>query len=124
MRTVGQTIAAALLAGLAFSGPAEALPSGENPHWRQSEAPPIVLAQRKLPSDVEQDLGIRPNSRNSDIGRRRDWRDSDRGRYRRYDNRWDRGYRSPPRGYRRYSSRPRDWQRRGCILIGPVWFCR
>lgn len=32
-------------------------------------------------------------------------------------------YKSAPRGWRRYSARPGDWQRRGCIIVGPVWFC-
>lgn len=28
------------------------------------------------------------------------------------------------RHYRhRYHSRPHDWNRRGCIMAGPVWFC-
>lgn len=34
-----------------------------------------------------------------------------------------RRYDSPPRGYRRYDRRPGDWNRRGCIMVGPVWFC-
>jgi len=29
----------------------------------------------------------------------------------------------PPRGWNRYSSRPWGWQRRGCIIVGPVWYC-
>jgi hypothetical protein len=43
---------------------------------------------------------------------------------------FDRGYhgrdyrdRHPPPGWRRYHSRPGDWRRRGCMLIGPVWYC-
>lgn len=32
-------------------------------------------------------------------------------------------YRSAPPGWRRYGARPGDWQRRGCIMAGPVWFC-
>jgi hypothetical protein len=32
-------------------------------------------------------------------------------------------YRSAPHGWHRYSRRPGDWSRRGCILVGPVWFC-
>ena len=32
-------------------------------------------------------------------------------------------YKTAPRGWRRYGARPGDWQRRGCILVGPVWFC-
>jgi Ni/Co efflux regulator RcnB len=59
-----------------------------------------------------------------------DWRrrrDRD-GRWRRDDD-WRRRYapggryRDAPRGWRRYGYRPRDWRRRGCILVGPIWFC-
>lgn len=31
--------------------------------------------------------------------------------------------REPPRGYRRYSSRPSYWRDRNCVMAGPVWFC-
>jgi hypothetical protein len=34
-----------------------------------------------------------------------------------------RRYRSAPHGWHRYSRRPGDWQTRGCILVGPLWFC-
>lgn len=38
---------------------------------------------------------------------------------------FDRDYRDrrPPPGWRHYSSRPRNWQRRGCTAIGPIWYC-
>lgn len=59
----------------------------------------------------------------------RSWRDGrdrrDRRRMDRYrDSRgeWRRGHRAPP-GWRRYGSRPWDWQRRGCIQVGPAWVC-
>lgn len=32
-------------------------------------------------------------------------------------------YKSAPKGWRRHGARPSDWQRRGCIVVGPVWFC-
>jgi Ni/Co efflux regulator RcnB len=32
-------------------------------------------------------------------------------------------YRHQPRGWRRYHYRPRNWRARGCIVIGPIWFC-
>jgi hypothetical protein len=32
-------------------------------------------------------------------------------------------YHAPPPGWHRYHARPRDWRHRGCILVGPVWFC-
>lgn len=34
-----------------------------------------------------------------------------------------RHYRRAPRGWHRYSHRPHRWRERGCIIIGPVWFC-
>jgi hypothetical protein len=36
----------------------------------------------------------------------------------------DRGWRGPDRRYRhQYSYRPYDWEDRGCINVGPVWYC-
>ena len=32
-------------------------------------------------------------------------------------------YKKAPKGWRRHGKRPSDWQRRGCIIVGPVWFC-
>jgi hypothetical protein len=32
-------------------------------------------------------------------------------------------YRSAPHGWHRYHRRPHDWHTRGCILVGPIWFC-
>ncbi len=29
----------------------------------------------------------------------------------------------PPQHWRRYNARPRDWRTRGCIIVGPLWFC-
>jgi Ni/Co efflux regulator RcnB len=34
-----------------------------------------------------------------------------------------RRYKSAPSHYRRYAHRPYNWRSRGCILVGPVWFC-
>jgi hypothetical protein len=34
-----------------------------------------------------------------------------------------RRYDRAPSHYRRYAYRPYNWQSRGCILVGPVWFC-
>lgn len=33
------------------------------------------------------------------------------------------GYHRPPRGWRSYSYRPYGWRSRGCIIVGPVWYC-
>ena len=27
------------------------------------------------------------------------------------------------RGWNRYSRRPSRWQNRGCVAVGPIWFC-
>lgn len=50
-----------------------------------------------------------------------DRRDRDHDRYDRDD--WRRGHRGPPPGWHRYHRRPHDWRTRGCLEIGPLWFC-
>lgn len=32
-------------------------------------------------------------------------------------------YAHAPRGWHRHHSRPAYWQTRGCIMVGPLWFC-
>lgn len=51
-----------------------------------------------------------------------DYRNDHRNNYRKkyYHKRHDR---QPPRGWHRYHKRPGDWSRRGCMAIGPVWWC-
>ncbi len=34
-----------------------------------------------------------------------------------------RRYTHAPRGWRRYHTRPYYWRTRGCIVVGPIWFC-
>ena len=46
-----------------------------------------------------------------------------RHRTHRHSHRAGRRYRNAPRGWHRHSRRPHDWSRRGCIIVGPVWFC-
>jgi hypothetical protein len=57
-----------------------------------------------------------------------------RGKYDRHDRKkygdWHRGKKygrygrgGPPPGWRSYSYRPWGWERRGCLLIGPLWYC-
>lgn len=52
---------------------------------------------------------------------RRDWKRDRRHRRHRYEPGSRRH--AAPRGWHRYHSRPRDWRTRGCIIVGPVWFC-
>jgi hypothetical protein len=32
-------------------------------------------------------------------------------------------YKHAPGGWHRYDKRPGDWGTRGCIIVGPVWWC-
>ncbi len=32
-------------------------------------------------------------------------------------------YKTAPRGWYRHQTRPHNWQTRGCILVGVLWFC-
>jgi Ni/Co efflux regulator RcnB len=32
-------------------------------------------------------------------------------------------YDRAPSHYRRHAHRPHNWQSRGCILVGPIWYC-
>lgn len=34
-----------------------------------------------------------------------------------------RRYSAAPRGWHRYGARPGNWRTRGCVMVGPVWFC-
>lgn len=49
--------------------------------------------------------------RKKHYGKRNNWRGNDH-RYDRY------------RGWHRYHSRPHNWRSRGCVAIGPIWFCK
>lgn len=31
--------------------------------------------------------------------------------------------RNAPPGYRRHGARPGNWRTRGCVMVGPIWFC-
>jgi hypothetical protein len=32
-------------------------------------------------------------------------------------------YKSVPHGWKHYNYRPYRWEHRGCVIIGPVWYC-
>jgi hypothetical protein len=36
---------------------------------------------------------------------------------------WDDNRYSQYRGWHRYGSRPLGWRNRGCVAVGPIWFC-
>ncbi|MCC6948820.1 MAG: hypothetical protein IT539_13715 [Bradyrhizobiaceae bacterium] len=52
-------------------------------------------------------------------------RDSRRVHRERYSHRYvpGRHYSRAPRGWHRFAGRPSNWERRGCIVVGAVWFC-
>jgi hypothetical protein len=76
-------------------------------------APPLDLATATSPADL-----IQAQYRHRDSHRHHRY---DRHRHHRYDR--HRSRRHPPRGWRRFHHRPHDWRMRGCIAIGPAWFC-
>ncbi|MFM1815082.1 MAG: hypothetical protein RLZ98_1777 [Pseudomonadota bacterium] len=65
----------------------------------------VVLAQYNRRSRARRDRRVRPrtNTRRRFVPGRR--------------------YRSAPRNWRRYRARPWNWRSRGCIAVGPLWFC-
>jgi hypothetical protein len=32
-------------------------------------------------------------------------------------------YKYAPKGWRHYNYRPYRWEHRGCVIVGPVWYC-
>ncbi|HYD16294.1 MAG TPA: hypothetical protein VEA77_07835 [Hyphomicrobium sp.] len=32
-------------------------------------------------------------------------------------------YKHAPNGWHRHDHRPGDWHTRGCIVVGPIWYC-
>jgi Ni/Co efflux regulator RcnB len=34
-----------------------------------------------------------------------------------------RRYSTAPRGWHRHARRPGDWRTKGCVMVGPLWFC-
>jgi hypothetical protein len=116
---------ALLFSGLALS-PSVAAPVAPPTHPGLSALGPVINVQGRFDEDDDR--------RRRGDGRRRGDDDDDWRRGRDRDGRW-RGddwrrryspgarYREAPRGWRRYGYRPRDWRTRGCILVGPIWFC-
>jgi hypothetical protein len=57
-------------------------------------------------------------------------RDGHRGHYNRHNYRrhhyrgYNRNWRhNRYRGWHRYHHRPSNWRSRGCVIVGPIWFC-
>ncbi|MGE3993268.1 hypothetical protein [Pseudorhodoplanes sp.] len=99
MKLIRYIIPTLLLALTAAFSPASALPSSAAKNLDYTTDSAVVLAQYKHYR----------NDRHRNV-RRHHYRPGGR-------------YHSAPHGWRRYGSRPRDWQTRGCVIVGPVWFC-
>jgi hypothetical protein len=108
-----RTLLVATLAWVGFSLHVQAAPTSGLSKPSMVPGIAIELVQRRE--------GRRRDGRRFDRRDRRFGRRFDRRRGRRFDRR--RGRRGPPRGYRRFGRRPSNWRRRGCIVIGPVWYC-
>ena len=64
-----------------------------------------------------------PSSDLVEVGKKHDYKKHGykRGHYKH--DAYKHAYKHPPKGWRSYSSRPIFWERRGCLLIGPGWYC-
>jgi hypothetical protein len=83
-----------------------------------ASALPYTSADRNLSSsNLIEDVQIRRGDRKY---RNRGYRNRSHS-SRRY--RAGRRYSHAPRNWRRYNSRPSYWRSRGCIIVGPIWFC-
>jgi hypothetical protein len=80
--------------------------------------PALDLATSTSPADLIQVQHRHRDSRHRDSHRHHRY---DRHRHHRYDR--HRSRRHPPRGWHRFHHRPHNWRMRGCIAIGPAWFC-
>ena len=111
------TLAAAVIAAAGFAIPAHAIPAS---------SPATSL------SEVRTDLiQVRNHNRNRNWKNRghRNWKRGHRANRHQWHGRrnWHgrRAWRVPPRyrGWHRYGARPWNWRARGCVIVGPVWFC-
>ncbi len=102
-------ITATLCAGFAAltATAANAAPAGHGGHLG------ISLADRSPVTAVRDDDGKRKFGKDYD-GKRK-FSDHDRHHY---DRRHDKY-----RGWHRYNKRPYGWRERGCVVVGPIWFC-
>jgi hypothetical protein len=83
-----------------------------------------VAAPLALPAAGSSDHGLLIQVK--DWKHDKDWKYHDKN-WKHKDDRWDhdehhhKGH--PPRGWHSYHQRPNDWHRRGCMAVGPLWYC-
>lgn len=79
-------------------------------------AAPLATAGATIDNNGAQSLVIDVQDRHRDRHRHRSHRHRDRHHHaHRHHHRYH--------GWHRYSYRPWNWQRRGCVVLGPVWVC-
>lgn len=83
--------------------------------------PSSVPAKVSVQNDGVQLIQHRRDRDYRDFRDRRDFRGRGRGHGHNY--RPGGRYSKAPPGWRRHSHRPSYWQSRGCVVVGPVWFC-
>lgn len=79
------------------------------------------LANDAKPETVADRPGRRMNQYAKPGGKfsgRRHWRHN-----RHHSRNWDGPRYRAYRGWNRYDSRPYRWRNRGCVAVGPIWFC-
>lgn len=80
-----------------------------------------IPATKAIPASIEsQVLQVRERDRNY---RKRNWHSHHHLRHHRHRYRPGHRYRHRPHGWHRYHHRPHGWYARGCIIVGPLWFC-
>lgn len=104
-------LAAAILAGAAASS-ASALPLGASSGLKGTSEGVTLAAQKKVivkrggPNKVVVKRGPGPGARPHKFRYRPGTR-----------------LRRAPSHWHRYDSRPGDWSTRGCVVVGPIWWC-
>lgn len=89
-----------------------------------SSAPANLIQNAAANQDIIEVKNKKKVQRHHRATRHRDVRRHHNAR-RYYGNRYRPGYRyrSAPRGWHGYYSRPAYWRTRGCVIVGPLWFC-
>ena len=87
----------------------------------------VVSGASASPVALGKQLSNASTSDLQQIGERKKYGKSYKHKNKKYGD-WHKGkkygrYGGPPPGWRSYSYRPWGWERRGCLLIGPVWYC-
>lgn len=104
MKIAAFALSAALLGVMSLS-PASALPSSPAAGTATAQSPSVDMIAHKPGHPPKKYYGSKKY-----YGPKHQFRPGGR-------------YSHAPKGWHRHSKRPAYWQTRGCIAVGPVWFC-